>query len=210
MDGVEATQAIRRGEAKSIHADIPIIAMTANAMKGDKEKCLAAGMNDYATKPVDAKVLQEKLCYWLGVKGEPAKQSNEENNEQVIEQENTREINIEQDSVVWQRQSFLQRIRNNEKIANNLISLFLEDSPQLIDEISTAIEHNEYQKIQACSHKLKGSTKNIGGQRLSLIIEQIESAANTQQVMEINMHKTALVKEFELLCHELKGFEFIA
>jgi PAS domain S-box-containing protein len=66
MDGYEATKAIRTGKTQERYNDIPIIAMTANAMKGDKEKCLIAGMNDYATKPVDSDVLYEKLLYWIG------------------------------------------------------------------------------------------------------------------------------------------------
>ncbi len=66
MDGYEATRQIRLGKAGSVNQDIPIIAMTANAMKGDKEKCLVAGMNDYLTKPIDTDVLAAKLNQWLG------------------------------------------------------------------------------------------------------------------------------------------------
>ncbi|MBX2809070.1 MAG: response regulator [Cellvibrionaceae bacterium] len=73
MDGYQATQAIRKGDANNPQlgkngycATIPIIAMTANAMKGDKEKCIAAGMDDYMTKPIDPGLLQEKIYQWLG------------------------------------------------------------------------------------------------------------------------------------------------
>lgn len=65
MDGYEATNAIRIGEAGEAAKQIPIIAMTANAMKGDDEKCFAAGMNDYISKPVDGMIVQEKLNKWL-------------------------------------------------------------------------------------------------------------------------------------------------
>ncbi len=65
MDGYEATRQIRLGAAGIVNQDIPILAMTANAMKGDKEKCLAAGMNDYMTKPIDSKLLSIKLGQWL-------------------------------------------------------------------------------------------------------------------------------------------------
>jgi len=66
MDGYEATRQIRLGSAGAMNQDIPIIAMTANAMKGDKEKCLAAGMNDYLSKPIDTQLLAHKLTQWLG------------------------------------------------------------------------------------------------------------------------------------------------
>ena len=65
MDGYQASQAIREGEAGKTAQITPIIAMTANAMKGDEEKCLAAGMNDYISKPIDEELLKAKLIKWL-------------------------------------------------------------------------------------------------------------------------------------------------
>lgn len=64
MDGFEATKRIRSGEAGAKYVDIPIIALTANAMKGDKERCVSAGMDDYLSKPFDAEDLIEKVEYW--------------------------------------------------------------------------------------------------------------------------------------------------
>jgi len=65
MDGYQATKAIRSAKAGLHYIDVPIIAMTANAMKGDKEKCLDSGMNDYLTKPIDIKRLTESMTRWL-------------------------------------------------------------------------------------------------------------------------------------------------
>lgn len=67
MDGYSASLAIRRGDAGEHYTGIAIIAMTANAMAGDRERCLQAGMSDYITKPVDADQLLEKVYYWLSV-----------------------------------------------------------------------------------------------------------------------------------------------
>lgn len=68
MDGYDATRCIRDGKAGQELADVPIIAMTANAMRGEREKCLHAGMNDYVTKPIDGDILASKLgsldCLW--------------------------------------------------------------------------------------------------------------------------------------------------
>jgi CheY-like chemotaxis protein len=65
MDGYETTKAIREGKAGIEHQNITIIAMTANAMKGDKEKCLNAGMNDYLAKPIAINTLHQKLTTWM-------------------------------------------------------------------------------------------------------------------------------------------------
>jgi len=65
MDGYEATQKFREGHAGEKNKQVAIIALTANAMQGDREKCLKAGMDDYLTKPIDPESLLEKLQQWL-------------------------------------------------------------------------------------------------------------------------------------------------
>jgi CheY-like chemotaxis protein len=67
MDGYLTTQKIRQGEGGNQHEDITIVAVTANAMQGDEEKCFAAGMDDYLTKPIDKEGLAKKLSYWISV-----------------------------------------------------------------------------------------------------------------------------------------------
>jgi len=67
MDGYQTSREIRSNKTVDKYCDIPIIAMTANAMEGDKEKCLAAGMSDYLAKPITPELLKEKLQHWLGV-----------------------------------------------------------------------------------------------------------------------------------------------
>jgi CheY-like chemotaxis protein len=62
MDGYEATRKIR---SNPLYKDLPIIAMTANAMKGDEEKCISSGMNDYTTKPIDSAQLMSTLSRWV-------------------------------------------------------------------------------------------------------------------------------------------------
>ena len=65
MDGYEATRRLRSADSGAVNPRVPVVAMTANAMKGDREKCLAAGMDDYIAKPIDSKELADKLAGWL-------------------------------------------------------------------------------------------------------------------------------------------------
>jgi two-component system sensor histidine kinase/response regulator len=65
MDGYEATQEIRKGKGGERYLEIPIVAMTANAMEGDREKCLYCGMSDYVSKPINPEIVEGKLRRWL-------------------------------------------------------------------------------------------------------------------------------------------------
>ena len=65
LNGYDTTSAIRSSKAGADYAKVPIIAMTASAMAGDRERCITAGMNDYITKPIKPKVLKDKLAMWL-------------------------------------------------------------------------------------------------------------------------------------------------
>ncbi len=64
LDGFETTRIVR--ESKKRYSQVPIIAMTANAMKGDRGKCIESGMTDYLSKPIDADIFKEKLEHWIG------------------------------------------------------------------------------------------------------------------------------------------------
>ncbi len=118
MDGYEASQVIRSGQIQTLPHDIPIIAMTGNAMEGDKEKCLAVGMNDYLSKPVDATMLLEKIQHWLN----------------IAKTNSITETNVDQaasvvltDSDTWQYNQLLVRMRNNQAMIKKLIELFIEE-----------------------------------------------------------------------------------
>lgn len=151
MDGYEATRAIRAGKAPC--PEIPIVAMTANAMKGDKENCLAAGMNDYISKPIDPEKLDKTLQRWLQV-----------NQAQTIKEV---EYMSEENSVIWDKEGFMKRIMNNGSIAVRLINLFKNDTPKTITQLEEAIHQEKAEEAGLLAHKLKGSVANLGGVELA-------------------------------------------
>jgi PAS domain S-box-containing protein len=171
MDGYTATRKIR--SSNKPYSKIPIIAMTANAMKGDKEKCLAAGMSDYISKPVDPDIIKNKLHQWssqaMEISVPPGKQ------------------NVISTDIIWDNLGFMKRVMNNEMIANKLIDLFKVDTPKTINQLEAAISSNKANDAGRLAHKLKGSVANIGGIDLADLAAKIEKAGRSENMEEVNV-----------------------
>jgi len=174
MDGYQATAAIRNGEAGEDNKAITIIAMTANAMKGDREKCLAAGMTDYLSKPIDPKKIQAKLSQYYQAPDKkvlppslPAIPS-----EAIAETKALSEEPIEIDTteseklVIWHREEFSKRLNHNEVIQQKLVELFLEETPKQLSELTKSITQKENTLQHEISHKIQGMSANLSAKEL--------------------------------------------
>lgn len=167
MDGFEATQKIRNGDASENYKEIPIVAMTANAIKGDREACLSIGMSDYISKPVDASILQEKLLMWL-----PERASENE----VKQPQSTTSI----PSVCWDYEQFLARLSGHEDLLYSVVEAFLADTPILIKKLERAVFQQDLEQIMQIAHTLKGCCGNISAQALTDATSNIELAAQEE------------------------------
>jgi len=175
MDGYAATSAIRSG--KTLQSTIPIIAMTANAMKGDREKCLTAGMDDYLSKPIDPKALLEKINEWSLV------QANGNNDEEVIPV--TTITQPLENAITWDRDDFMNRIMNNDMLAKKLVELFKVDTPNTLNELAIAVEKGQANEAGLLAHKLKGTVSNLGGIDLAGLAYKIEQAGREDDIVSI-------------------------
>jgi len=162
MDGYEASRNIRAGKAGSRNQSIPIIAMTANAMKGDKEKCLNAGMSDYLTKPIDPEALNGIMEKWLGES--PNTSNSLKPTDKLMESNMTN--TGEDDSQIWDKAAVLKRLGGKEKFLNNLLTLFTSDTSQRIEELQNAVTEGNINDISNLAHPIKGSAANISGLQL--------------------------------------------
>jgi two-component system sensor histidine kinase/response regulator len=145
MSGTEATGAIREQE-KATGAHIPIIAMTAHAMEGDREKCLSAGMDHYVTKPIDQKRLFE------AVEGVSLKRP-------LPEALNMNETN---DPLNFDPGVVLKRVDGDLDLLKEIAGLFFEDTPRLIADVRNAIARGDGNSLERSAHTLKGSVGNFG------------------------------------------------
>ena len=150
MDGLEATAAIRRTE-QEIGGHIPIIAMTAHAMKGDRERCLASGMDDYLAKPVEPKALNAVLERWgAGRNGNDSQPPHGGATEMRLQTQ----LPIPTD--VFDREALRARVENDLDLLAEMIDLYLTSSPLLLSELESAVASGDGERVTRAAHTLKG------------------------------------------------------
>jgi PAS domain S-box-containing protein len=173
MDGYQATKAIRIGEAGEENKDITIIAMTANAMKGDREKCLAAGMTDYLSKPIDPKKIQDKLSQYFKALGKnkfpPSSTAiplEVAETKVLVEEPVIIDTTEPEKLVIWHKEEFSKRLNHNKVIQQKLVELFLEETPKQLSELSKSITQKENTLQHEISHKIQGMSANLSAKEL--------------------------------------------
>lgn len=161
LDGYEATRRIRSGEAATLRGDIPIIAMTAHAMAGDRELCLAVGMNDYIAKPIDRALLSTLLGRWL-----PHRER-----KQAV-----------------QPQLFHARPDLDAESIRRIAATASAELPRLLASIQSEIAANDFKRVAAHAHTLKGAAANIGAdslRRLAADLERFALASDARSVQAV-------------------------
>lgn len=182
MDGFETTRMIRQREAQENKVPIPIIAMTANAIEGDRQFCLDAGMSDYMTKPISIAVVSQMLKQWLF-------EDDIESEVEVIEKvsENHYEDDLTRDQLPFDMQRLDALFDNDIEIINELLDVFCESLVSLKAKLASAVETRS-DTIKAVAHEIKGSSYNVGALKLATTAEQIEQIAlekNWQQIEQL-------------------------
>jgi PAS domain S-box-containing protein len=171
MDGITATIEIRK-QAK--YKDLPIIAMTANAMAGDRDRCLTAGMNDHVAKPIDIKDLFAVLGKWITVP--EARRQDFQVKTETAEQEDTLPPLPGIDTVTG-----LARVGNNLKLYRNILLKFRSSQANAPELITQAIAADDHETAERLAHTLKGVSGNVGADKLQQAAQQLEAAIREQQ-----------------------------
>jgi PAS domain S-box-containing protein len=193
MDGFEATRQIRNPQSAVRNPRIPIIAMTAHAMQGDREKCLAAGMNDYVSKPVTAQALAEALEKWLP---EPK----DEGGREMSEEEPKKTGNMQTvESPIWDKAGMRARLMEDEELASTVIKGFVEDIPRQIEALRGYLETGDAGSAERQAHTIKGASANVGAERLRAAAFEIEKAAKVGDSESAKACLTDLEIQFNLL-----------
>ena len=192
MDGYEATEKIRN--SKSEIRNMPIIAMTAHAMTGDREKCLDAGMNGYVAKPIR----QEKLFHTLGKLIKPQTLVNTDVKKRVVRETASAKEELPDILPGIDIGEAVRRLCIDKKEFRTILTGFFTRNSDTMEKIQDAITENNWQQVSLLAHSLKGAAGNIGANELreaAHSLEKIISGDNRQNMAEHLKNKFGQVME---------------
>ena len=189
MDGFEATRAIRSGKAGVLNPRIPIIAMTAHAMKGDRDLCLEAGMDDYISKPIVPRALAESLDKWV---------------HKAMERPSTGlapdgKLSSVEDPRIFDRPALSARLMGDADLVKEIIAGFLNDMPQQIQSLKSHIDRRDMEAAGRQAHTIKGAAANAGGLALSAVAGKMEKAGLAGGWEEMAALMSELERQFDRL-----------
>ncbi len=171
MDGFEATESIRKRESQNRNSDaMPIIAMTAHAMKGDRERCLGAGMDDYVSKPIDTAELFSVLARWI----KPSE--NRTQNPAAPDIPDTSVSGFPESLPGINIASALDRLRGSKKVFIKILNDFSENYAQVATDIREALEKGDTEAARRINHTLKGVAGNFSATALYEAAVELETA----------------------------------
>jgi len=193
LDGYELARIIRDPASPNIrNHSVPVIAMTAHALAGDREKCLLAGMDDYISKPVRAAILEEMLDRYTGDRAEgslpPA-------------QAPIPPAAPEAQSSVFEPEQLMERLMGDEDLARRLVRRFLTDMPAQLAALSSAIGSQDRSTGLLLAHSIRGAAANVGGNSISRAASLIETAVREGDMGKAEELLPGLGNEF----HQTRG-----
>jgi CheY-like chemotaxis protein len=177
MDGYEATAKIRSQEC---FKDLPVLAMTANAMAGDREKVIAAGMNDHIAKPINVEEMFSIMARWITPSEPQAETLPPENDKVATEQENIEFPELPGINIA----AGLTTTQNNHKLYRKLLLKFRSSEADFVEQFRQAVTDNDMESARRYAHTLKGVAGNIGAEDVQQTAAALESACLENTVPE--------------------------
>ena len=187
MDGLQATEEIRKNETDGQR--IPIIAITAHAIEGDRERCLEAGMDDYVSKPTKQDELAQVIGRWIP-------KSKDTTHESLVVKDD--EKSSDEAHHIDERLTELADTCG-EDVTLECIELFIVDIEESVGRLISAVEVSDMQKIDNEAHKLKGSTANMGARNMPQTCQELMLAARENRQNEIGSLLKTILVEYQAL-----------
>ncbi len=204
MNGFEATRIIRDPDSGVIDNDIPIIAMTAHAIEGDRQRCIAAGMDDYIAKPIHPEILREKiLAHGVRSKSRAAvTPSALISSDKPLFHEDSDRPDIQ--SLPWKvypvldQRELMDRLEDDDELIQSVLELFLHSVPEVIAKFAAAVEAEDFDEIRFQAHTIKGMAANISAHRIREAALYAERAAGKKDLAGVKTAAEGIENTFSL------------
>ncbi|PIQ25100.1 hypothetical protein COW36_15435 [bacterium (Candidatus Blackallbacteria) CG17_big_fil_post_rev_8_21_14_2_50_48_46] len=188
MDGFETTRQIRSGAGNVLNAQVPIIALTADIQAETREQCLRVGMNDYISKPLLVKELEQVLNHWLlAVSRETRPPS--------------AELPLFVSTEIFQESKFWERMMGDQAVAEEVVALFLSETPIQIELLHSAFLRRDFETCRYGVHRMKGATANLAAPGMYKLLQKLEAAFLEESEAKLE----ALFPQLMLVFSELKS-----
>jgi PAS domain S-box-containing protein len=176
VDGFQATKIIRDPKSRVVNHDVPIIALTAHAMNGDRESCLAEGMDDYISKPIQPQDLIDAI------------------KRQSKKLKKTPPLSAD---IVFDKANLLERLDGDEELCRELIGMFIKQAPVYIKDLKHFFEDNNISAFTRQAHSIKGASANVGALRIKYWAIKAEDAMKNKDFDNIYFYIKNIEDEFE-------------
>jgi CheY-like chemotaxis protein len=204
MDGYKATEILRKTYTSS---ELPIIAMTANALKGDREKSIDSGMNDYISKPINPEIMFETIGKWISGNNtlnieKPLKETLEGKNITLEEKIESSKEKVE----ILDFDETLIKLGNKQDFYYSLLKRYNDSYSNLVNEFSDMRKNKQYDEAKRFIHSIKGVTGNIGAMKLNKFIVKFEQQYESYDDESLNENLATLSALNEELLNIITGF----
>jgi len=187
LDGYEATRRIRRPDSTVRNHDIPIIATTAHAFAGDREKCLDAGMNDYITKPLRREALEQAIEQWTGGTLAPVDRAPMP----------PPASSPNPGAVAFDQEDLVERLMGNEDLARRIARGFVDDMPNQLALLAQAVSNFDAPAVRMVAHSIKGAAANVGGLEMREVAWKLEQTGGAADLVAAAAALPELSASFE-------------
>ncbi|PIZ47468.1 MAG: hypothetical protein COY42_08460 [Armatimonadetes bacterium CG_4_10_14_0_8_um_filter_66_14] len=194
LDGLTATRQIRNPESQIRNHEVPILAMTAHALTGDRERCLDAGMDGYVSKPLDRRTLFEEIGRVVGL------------DRVALPPPAAEEAEIG-DAVVFDRAAALDRFAGDEDLLRRVVRAFFDSSPALLSAAQDAVTRGEAEALTTAAHTLKGALGNLSAHAAYEAALQLEQLARSGDLTAAAAALIGVQREVARLSTELEGWQ---
>ena len=202
MDGFTATRQIRAQSSGVLNPRVPVVAMTANAMQGDRERCLAAGMDDYIAKPIQAEELAKKIEHWLHATGRSRSMDHPATD---LEASQAEAEPAAQEVFRWSE--LMDRLMGDADLGQAIIEGFLGDIPVQIEKLKGFVQSGDTAGATRQAHTIKGASANVGAPALRQAAAALEEMGHADDLPGMADSIPSLEAEFGRLKSVLAEFK---